>query len=947
MSRSHPFHDEAESLQPSMQQNQSRSSPRPPRRRNSSPSFDVEDGFRDLSPATTLRTIFASSESALPLYRSEVKLMESIETASSLEKAFGKRVAESSKSLRIWCNEIEAWPWNGDFEVPQAEGDTENHATAIRDLVDCLRDADRASNNNFWGSLPAQQVVSYEERLDAIRDDLEDLDIEEQKNHVLHVHMQKGTSSLPHIPTDSPSGSGYVNLDGLTALITETILQALPYYSRLMSLTDMWSVRLAVLRQIPVFLKELDGAQKALDAAWIAIEVRQDRIYDRGMFRESLESIRNGLGEKLSILGQRIDTMLDMIEGCEETLPEKWIDLVEEFEIDYSSWMVEAQAKGHQYEHRQDQVNNPVKVEHQISATSEVAAIRKSGRIPGAWIDEGEEELLDSENVSFDESELEDSDHATPKDDQATYHGLEPSTMTFVSRQRHDNHNTQHSTSQLRVPRPPLFPSTGSKSTTTSSLISASDPFADEDSWTDTNVGNHEWGAEEQYSQNSTQLPIPQDIGQSINARCQPMIPPLRSFCRPSTHSDILQIDTGKIGLRSSCTSFSCEDSLPTNIEERVDEAMNPQWLSCNRRWRNTPGPHHFDLKDSSPAVRGANSFSLPNRSSMLSLGIRESLVSLNNRKSATSSNERAIISFDNTEGLVCFSNRESSCSSNRESLLSSSDSNSLLLGKRESLLFTSYVRNSSVSNKQESPLYPGKTESTTFSEIFVDSDIRGSTIMAEEVLSIHLPIQEVEASAQLMLSTAKPKPNSIVVAPPSPPWEPSSAISTYKRYSPYTLRPYTPAGDQFQRQADPSLTTMPVRRQFHKDIANDASGVLLQDGSLPFPLISESTSPAAEKQVASDYSHIISHAPTIQQDDRPPKSNGDSDIKLYLWTQPGRSTPIKLFVRLVGEHGNKVMVRVGGGWVDLGDVSDLTSRSSRMVQLMNAIVSTPICHPS
>ncbi len=358
--------------------------------------------------------------------------------------------------------------------------------------------------------------------------------------------------------------------------------------------------------------------------------------------------------------------------------------------------------------------------------------------------------------------------------------------------------------------------------------------------------------------------------------------------------------------------------------------SVHPASLSSNRRWRNTPGPLHIDLQDGTPAVGRTDSFPLPNRSSMVSRGIRESLVSLNKEKSSTSSDERANISFDNTEGLVCFSNRDSSCSSNRESLLSFSDSNRLLSGERESLLFTSYVRTSSVSNKQESLLYPGKPESTTFSEFTVDSDIPGSTIMTEEVRTIHLPTQEVEASAQLMLSTVKPKPNSIVVAPPSPPWEPSPAISTYTPYSPYTLGPYSSAGDQFHRQTYSSLTTMPVRLQFHKDTANDASGVLSEDGSLPFPLISQSTSPVVEKQLASDHSPMISHAPAIQQDDRTPKSNSESDIKLYLWTQPGRSTPIKLFVRLVGEHGNKVMVRVGGGWVDLGDVSDLASRCSR-----------------
>ena len=40
------------------------------------------------------------------------------------------------------------------------------------------------------------------------------------------------------------------------------------------------------------------------------------------------------------------------------------------------------------------------------------------------------------------------------------------------------------------------------------------------------------------------------------------------------------------------------------------------------------------------------------------------------------------------------------------------------------------------------------------------------------------------------------------------------------------------------------------------------------------------------------------------------------SDIKLYHLHQPGRAQPVKLYVRLVRE---RVMVRVGGGWADLG----------------------------
>lgn len=46
----------------------------------------------------------------------------------------------------------------------------------------------------------------------------------------------------------------------------------------------------------------------------------------------------------------------------------------------------------------------------------------------------------------------------------------------------------------------------------------------------------------------------------------------------------------------------------------------------------------------------------------------------------------------------------------------------------------------------------------------------------------------------------------------------------------------------------------------------------------------------------------------------------GDNDIRMYHLTQPGKDHPVKLFIRRVGENGERVMVRVGGGWADLGE---------------------------
>jgi len=59
--------------------------------------------------------------------------------------------------------------------------------------------------------------------------------------------------------------------------------------------------------------------------------------------------------------------------------------------------------------------------------------------------------------------------------------------------------------------------------------------------------------------------------------------------------------------------------------------------------------------------------------------------------------------------------------------------------------------------------------------------------------------------------------------------------------------------------------------------------------------------------------------APAHRKNPRPRAHNGTPEIKLYHLSRSTGEVPIKLFVRLVGEHGERVMVRVGGGWADLG----------------------------
>jgi len=60
--------------------------------------------------------------------------------------------------------------------------------------------------------------------------------------------------------------------------------------------------------------------------------------------------------------------------------------------------------------------------------------------------------------------------------------------------------------------------------------------------------------------------------------------------------------------------------------------------------------------------------------------------------------------------------------------------------------------------------------------------------------------------------------------------------------------------------------------------------------------------------------------APAFGRTSRQRPAGGNPEIKVYHLSRSTGEAPIKLFVRLVGEHGERVMVRVGGGWADLGE---------------------------
>ncbi|PSK40194.1 GAS2-like protein 1 [Elsinoe australis] len=295
--------------------------------------------LRDLSPTKTLRALSSASHT-----ETESDLMKSVEHVSGQDRAFGVRVAQTCKDLREWAVEVEAWEWPGTFEPPSPKERSQKRKRMLADhrvpQSHFAEDSDD-EDEGFWGSLPKELVLSYEARIDAIQQAMEDMDVEGLKNHVRNVHI------LPK--ANSPKQDEYVSfrvrsVDDYTTLITATILQALPYLSWLTRLLNEWSIRLLVLRKVPGFLSGLDETQKQLDTAWSDFSLdKHDSQQSASPVRSHFQNMQTVLGSKVSALGQRLDSILDELEGRSETIPDSWIDHFESLELAYSNWVVKAE----------------------------------------------------------------------------------------------------------------------------------------------------------------------------------------------------------------------------------------------------------------------------------------------------------------------------------------------------------------------------------------------------------------------------------------------------------------------------------------------------------------------------------------------------------------------------------------------------------------------------
>jgi hypothetical protein len=186
----------------------------------------------------------------------------------------------------------------------------------------------------FYGSLPVALAEEYEKRIEEIRDGMDSLDVDELKEHVLNAHIPSRSRPSSSTSTGSvPPPLSYVQLSDFTAVVTATILRALPLLSRLNSLLTTWDVRLLVLRQVPGLLRELKSTRASLDSSFHVLrtsnpnENRESRLSDSHLRAEHVD-----LETAVVAVGRRMDRALDALEGRQDSLPENWIDDLESIE---------------------------------------------------------------------------------------------------------------------------------------------------------------------------------------------------------------------------------------------------------------------------------------------------------------------------------------------------------------------------------------------------------------------------------------------------------------------------------------------------------------------------------------------------------------------------------------------------------------------------------------
>ncbi|OCK80833.1 hypothetical protein K432DRAFT_442839 [Lepidopterella palustris CBS 459.81] len=805
-----------------------------PRRHGRMNQSSDDSHLRDLSPTTTLRAFTETPVSYTNT--NEYKIFSCIESATPAEKDLGTRVAKAAQRLKSWCKEIEQWGWTGSFEPPGEEC-REERRKSVEGHINYHMKGDSTGSGSigpleYWGSLLSVQVEAYEGRIEEIEQELESLDMEELKGHILDIHGPNRSRPSSSYDTRRPN---FTLLDDFSILITHTLLQALPYLSQLRLNTDTWSSRLSILRECPRFLGDLDRAQIAMRLGWEAIEPpSEENLSDTALnsWKEAIATISEVLESKVADLGQRLDRMLDTLEGREDTLPEDWIDEFEALEANYSQWTVEARNRILEVEVRRmrasQKVSPPLLKERHLSVHETTA--QHSEKHSQDLIDPAGGNLLPNIRVpeieqrsSIIDAPGETSDHLSYVEQLPTFDG------------QHDGpyRATPQSPTALRLEIP-----------------ESADPVS-----------------------------IPEET----------LLPEMAS-------------EEGDIIPGSDFLNEGIDEDLAIQDEGEASIGLVRPNLTIIKR----------------ASVTSIESFS------------RAQVRSINVRRSSSASSSVSSPMRDPSNSIRDYS------SSTPASPINSDRSDLLPQTKFSSPLAVAPAKARPPEIPRSGPDRP-QTPESRFRRDSIDS-------VSSSISQMSSPQSTIEDSPSFRTTATRsakvPRPplNSVMAKrrplkdlqssspePAKQPWPPTK----------FAQQPPTNSTDDLERQISNILTTIPAHIRLTSGPEADSpeikpnrvasSGTANGRGYHATSLRAARASGGVKSPelTLSPVKHDIDASSSQEKGGaafRRAAAQADSDIKLYHLTQAGKDKPIKLFVRRVGENGERVMVRVGGGWADLGE---------------------------
>ncbi len=819
-----------------------------------------ESSLRDLSPDTTLR---AFTQRPLPFdtTQDEYKIFACIETLTAAERDLGMRVAKAAQRLKTWCAEIEQWGWSGNFEPPSAAIQEQRRRSLEQRIREHVPDADLAKTLQpleYWGSLLSDEVKHREARLDDIEEEMLRLDVEELKETVLDMHP--GGRSRPSSAGFGATRQNYRPMDDFSFLITQTLLSALPHHAQLRDRLSTWTARVSILREAPVYMSEIETAQTAMRLGWEAIESPADQS-DVAFLKwtEAVDTISNVLRTKVGHLGRRLDRMLDTLEGREDCLPDHWIDIFEGLEADYGQWSNDSRRSVIEFDIRRKVGRGSVAIPNtNLPSTPAMTPDKPT-------INQSTPEVR---NDNLGDTPLPRAHTPTPVKSYSpgfTRH-ITPVAINGSPKYREINSESPTPSSPgityHAKPKPSWIMASMSNTPPKTSSVPNPEPSANE-------------------TNNSVTLTAPENG--HIRATKSPQSPspgsPTLVSTTPSAPSSVVRKSQAQAVSPIVSTSF-VEDSIQPDDESFFEEGDTVI---------------HNDIEDNEDIEGSSVIHSTPKqpsdhftfKSPQLDRSVRDGLVSedILDEQDETS---KSPVGRKSPRKSVMYADSPTIITSNGdgETVLEPPHTPSSRRGSMDSL--------SSDMSFDASP-----------TGLFEDSpSVRNATNRA-----VRAPRPELNAA----MSKRRPAKSTTEDTIMSTPWPPT-----------FTQKPINLTEDLEQKISD-ILTTIPAhirlttgpsadspevkpRRVSHKN----SRGYLRPKRSMGGLKSPELTlSPA---KIEPDQMSVVSGRKSSAA------LRADNDIKLYHLTQPGKEHPVKLFIRRVGENGERVMVRVGGGWADLGE---------------------------